>query len=269
MKNIFRLGSVFLASLIILSLASASLKTVSGNTGGACFLPNNYQPSVEPLNELVISANTIPYIAYFMNQQVDSVSTVTGYDATVSAYSSSLNYLNNNFDEVAFFSKGHRGLWPENIYSHMSLLDHLGYGTTDSNDIYPYTSDKFRFVFLWHCETAELYPSVEDEYGYPGMTYCFTHDNTMTEYHRDTGWIVFLGWENGSPNFWSYIPEQYPWNNYQYCHWVYYFFEMLGSGNSVWNALEYASFNVYDMDFTCTPLYYWLMGWGDMDRGLV
>jgi hypothetical protein len=230
------------------------------STGSAAFCPNWYDPTQDPPGELQLAQVATEYIAYFMNQVYDYSILAINDSAIVPSYRAAIQYLNCE-DEVAFFSKGHRDLWPDAIYDHMALFDHYGNEVRDSEDIYPYSSGKFRFVFLWHCETAEMYPSTDDE----GMPYCFTHNNNMVLYGQDNGYNVFLGWQDGSPAFVTIIDQQYPWGYWQYAHWVYLFFAAMSWGWTVEGALNYACNIIYSQDFTCTPLYYWLKVWGCED----
>lgn len=245
------------------------MQPVYGSSGCASFCPSYYVEEMDPSGELELAETLTEYIAYFLNVQYDDSYLFTNDVVTVSYYMGVIDDLDDSYDDVGFFSKGHRGRWPDDPWPHISLYDHYGDQVRDSEEIYPYSSQKFHFVFLWHCETSELYPSEEDEYGWVGMPYCFTHNNNMAKYGRYMGYHVFLGWENASPPVIDYVQEQSPWNEWQYAHWAYLFFYNLSEGGSVLDALDYASYEIYSNGFTCTPLYYdKLVVWGCMDIDL-
>ena len=215
MKRTAKIASVFLASLVaIFTIPQSIIQPVYGSMASDSFCPNYYyNEEFDPPGEHQLAEELTEYIAYFFAERYDYSYLLTNDSATVYYYRTLINILDNS-DEAGFFSKGHRNLWPYPTCDHMALFDRNGNDVKDSQDIYPYSSGKFRFVFLWHCETAEMYPSSDDE----GMPYCFTHNNDMELYGQDNGYNVFLGWENGSPTVKEPYPEQDPYGGWQYAH---------------------------------------------------
>ena len=264
MKGTAKITSLLLASLFAtLIITRSTIQPVYGYTASASFCPNYYYDSeYDPPGEHQLAETLTEYIAYFFAERYDYSYLLTNESATVYYYRIMINSLNNS-GEAGFFSKGHRNRWPHPTYDHIALFDRNGNDVRDSQDIFPYSSGKFRFVFLWHCETAELYPSSDDE----GMPYCFTHNNNMVLYGQDYGYNVFLGWEDASPPVVESYPEQEPYGNWQYAHWAYLFFEAMSWGWSVEGALDYACNILSNLSFSCSHLYYWLIVWGCEDIG--
>lgn len=269
MKRTAKIVSVFLASLITIFIIPPNvIQPVYGSYGSAFFCPGLYWPPHDPSGEIELAEDTAGFYN-MLESCFDESYLIMNEDADVEHYVDAIAYLSQNFDYVFFYSKGHRGRWPPLDYSHLDLRDYYNStpGVRDSEEVFPYSSTNFRIVFLWHCETAEMYegfyPGYEED---PiGMPFCFTHNNDMDLYGRYTGYNVFVGWEGESFPFISYVADQEPWNEYQYAHWVYYFFERLSEGGSVLDALNHATNTISNRDFTCSDLYYNLKVWGCMD----
>lgn len=230
-----KLISIFLASLfIIFSAPTKSVLPAQASTGCGVFCPNYYVSSVEPPGELSLAEATTEYIAYFLDYQYDDVYVYMNEDATAAAYNNTIGTLADSYDEAAFFSKGHRNLrtlvYPGDS---IGLYDHTGgqdpvHTTWDTTISQLSEGGNFKFVFLWHCSTAELYKDIPDTkyYGYlypGGLPLAFTNDWDM-ELYGDADDHTFIGWVDGSPNFIADYPDT--WNGYyNYAHFAYYFFE--------------------------------------------
>ena len=188
-------------------------------------------------------------------------------DATVSRYSSIIWTLNTYYDQSIVFSKGHRGF---DYGLHITLVDHFGENVIDYSHILVNTSNKFRFAFIWHCQTAQYYPwdPEVDEIPY-GMPYCWTHDNSMGTYGH-SGDRVFLGWwpgpyDGSSPQFYTFCVDEL-WN---YGHVAYLFWYHMCEGYSVAQTFEFLAQTVYNQQyFSDTELHDWLMAWGNVDMTL-
>jgi hypothetical protein len=173
-------------------------------------------------------------------------------DATRSTYTSRLQALKYSCDKIVIFSKGHRGLPYYPNTNHISLIDHNYDDVIDYNHIYPYTTYAQNvFTFIWHCETAEKYPCYFDQYGYFGMPYCWTHDNSM-QYYGQSGSHVFLGWVNESPQFETPINAQYKFAQVAFWFWYY----ACQGDNVLWSLNHLASRIWGTTYFTDTELVY-------------
>jgi hypothetical protein len=267
-----------LLNLLVLSApqlisVTPSVPVASASIASANFLPNN-RSCLDTINELTLSLN----VAQYVSSVLDNCFYYYGDACTVSAYCSLLSLLKNNYDEVTVFSKGHRGVpylssTPANS-DHRSLLDHYGDDLIDSAHIYPRTSSGNVVTFIWHCETALKYPSSNDTYGWYGMPYCWTHDNTMEQYN-DTGSQVFLGWTNEVPGGDYPLPGGSPQYEFEivpdthiYAHVAYYFWYYMTNGDTVEEALDNLCDDIYNDNFEDTDLNGWLVAWGNIDLEL-
>ncbi|MFW6117222.1 MAG: hypothetical protein ACOC6G_01390 [Thermoproteota archaeon] len=183
-----------------------------------------------------------------------------------------LEALEQYCDDVTVFSKGHCTPWGNG--RHYQLL--CTFSTEDNDeqvkdswDIWPATDQsKCDFVFLWHCGTADSYPLAppyQDQYGYIGMPFCFSHNVAMTKY-GDSGPCVFLGWDWWSPQFANKIPENTYWQYAQFAVGIFYYMHHYG-----WNlryTLNHLSNSIYGVDFDLCPLHNDLIVWGNMDFSL-
>jgi len=186
--------------MCILSLSSVSLafgNLASATTGAVNFLPNKsyYPPNgFDTLNEEQLSLSTAQYITTRLaSKYPNSYFSAYGATCTLNNYQTVTSYLTNNYDNVVFYSKGHRGM----SGSHISLLDNVANGFYDHNIGSKTSYDKNRFTFIWHCQTAMYYnnngaPNT-DPIGAVGMPYAFTHNNYLQKWDT-TGHQVYLGW---------------------------------------------------------------------------
>jgi hypothetical protein len=285
-KRTAKIASVLLASLFVITfLPSSIIQPVYGSSGAAVFCPSYYvgEP-YEVYDEIGLAESTCEAIASMLDSRYGMVILKVNESATHNNYIGYIDMLGNLYDEVGFFSKGHRNLRNENNWGTIGLYDHWGPSNEstvwDYEDIEPYTDGaNFRFVFIWHCDTAQLYKETpvysrgEDEYT-GGMPYVFTHDWDMNYYGQDTGYHVFLGWIGESANFFTEFPDQQPWGGWQYAHFAYLFFAALTESYpaemnyNVEGALNFALNYMSNMDFTCSYLFEWLVVWGCEDIGL-
>jgi len=188
------------------------------------------------------------------------------------------------------FSKGHRGV---PVSGHISLLDHNGYQMADNSFIYPRTSSKNTFTFMWHCETAVPYNSGGvnwDPYGQVvGMPYAWTHNNGMGKY-GNTGNQVYIGWNTAQfltlynrtsqqnynvtvmPGTTLVGSPQYEWDidiTYNFANVAGVIWSNLGDGKSVATALDDMSRLIYGEKFVeNSVLKDWLIVWGNQGLGL-
>lgn len=229
---------------------SISKSVVSATTGQAVFCPNNFQPGLDTQNEISLSTATCTWIASLLASR-STYGCYLEIDTTVSEYISVLDTLNTWFNPEIVFSKGHNPPWSQGA-DHYYLVDHNGAQVRDSIEIWPHTSEKFQFVFLWHCATAESYPSNYDEDGWQGHAMCWTHDNTMVPFSYPWyGEKVFIGWDAGydmehkSPQF-----EAQAIGVWNYAHVAYLFwYAMVDLDCSVYEALNYVTNQVWNIDF--------------------
>jgi hypothetical protein len=259
---------VLLLSLLVFSTASLiSGNIVSAYVGSADFCPNYFWEGLDTEEELEVSEATCTYITSMLaNRYATGCYYSYNDDCTVYRYCSILSTLNNSgiIDEIVVFSKGHRGL-PYNVShgntNHISLLDHDGDDLIDIEHIYDRTSSKNTFTFLWHCETAEKYETgdpPEDEFGYYGMPYCWTHNEDLVCY-GGSGDVVFLGWVDESPQFLTEAEDPY-----NYAHVAYYFWYYMCDGDTVEEALNNIAYYIFgDANYLASDLCDWLVVWGD------
>jgi len=250
--------ALLLGLLVFSTVSLISVNTVSAYVGSAVFLPNYFYDPPDTEDELELAEETCTYIRGMLaNRYATGTYYAFNDDCTVSAYCSILSTLDNSgiIDEIVVFSKGHRGYpflgYPWYNDNHISLLDHYGSALLDDPHIYDRTSSKNTFTFIWHCETAEKYPegATEDEIGYYGMPYCWTHNEDLDDYGGD-GNVAFLGWVDGSPQF-EYQAEGM-WN---YAHVAYLFWYYMCDGEDVEGALnEIADVVFGDDNYLSCPL---------------
>jgi hypothetical protein len=244
-------------SLFAVSVFSS---VVYADTGSAAFCPNYWWQDLDTENEIYLSTTITEYVADCLDDRYGYCFLNTDEDATVSDYADVIWTLNVAYDQAVFFSKGHRGIWVSN---HRSLCDHYGDDVRDSVEIYNNTSEDFLFCFIWHCESAEIYPSSQDQYGWRGMPYCWTHDNNMQQYGSSTD-HTYLGWYEGSPQMEYDIDEQYPWLNWTYAHFTYLFFETMYYDYTVYETLNYLAGEIWsEQYFSGTELWFKLMVLGN------
>ena len=203
---------------------------------------------------------------------------------TMFGYDLLLTFMQNNYDEIVVFSKGHRGMpyinaSPSNT-NHYSLLDHNGASVVDSANIYTRTSSKNVFTFMWHCETANKYPGggvvPYDYWGYYGMPYCWTHNPSM-QYYGTVGEQVYLGWNNNVPQVDYPQPRggspQYEYvysSPYWYAHVSYLFWTYMCQGYTTRDALDRVAAQIHGPGYTFndTVLKDWLIIYGNENLGL-
>jgi hypothetical protein len=273
-KRTTKIVSVFLASLFaIFFVPTGVIQPVYASTGCGVFCPNydTGNPTIDPEGELELAEDTTEYIAYFLGLRYDSVYSYINEDASLANYANTIETLANSYDEAGFFSKGHRNLRGDD-WNSIGLYDHTGWPEStvwDSTISQLSEGGNFKFVFIWHCSTAELYKEISGYYSHPtypgGMPLAFTHDDNMNLYGQDTGYHVFLGWLGGSPNFVAQFPDGQEYGYWQYAHWAYLFFSAVAGNYNVEGALSYACNYMSNLDFTCSSLYYKLFVWGCED----
>jgi hypothetical protein len=276
-------ASILLSCVLGLSIIPLfSANFASASTGAVNFLPNYFYPeegTFDTDNEITLSLSTAQYItAQLATKYPSSYFSAYGTTCTLSNYRTVTSYLQNNYDYVVFYSKGHRGIGG----SHIALIDHYNENFYDL-DIGTRTSySKNRVTFIWHCESAEYY-----NYGGPntdplgraiGMPYAFTHNHYLVEY-GSSGTQVFLGWANRA-NFvlWNgttlniVASPQYEWQiaatNYNYADVAKQFWLYMCQGDTVSVALNKVSNTIYGTTFTSGDLYNWLLVYGNLNRGL-
>jgi hypothetical protein len=276
--------SLVLVSLLLTSAFSAlSINLVAAPGPIATnFLPNNFQYGIDTETEIAYSIAVGEYIDSALDDYLSPNICIYSENCTVYTYNYVLFLLAYyNYDDIITYSKGHRGLpyYPENT-NHISLLDHYGDGFWDST-IYTYTSAENVLTFIWHCQTALKYPGddtiPQDEHGYYGMPYCWTHNQYMDNY-GSLGSQVYLGWTDkvpddeeypqplgGSPQYeYAIVP-----NTWNYLHVAYYFWYYMCDGATVNEALSNIAYLIYGEDsFYHTDLNGWLVAWGNMDLEL-
>ena len=263
--------------ICILTLSPTPLifaNTASASVGAATFLPNNIQIGTDTPREIDLSTDTSNYISNMLSVRYP-YHVIEKTDATVYSYNTFLTLMQNNYDEIVVFSKGHRGM-PYLNYNpassnHYSLIDYYGDDVVDATNIYQKTSSKNVFTFIWHCETANKYPGngipPNDYWGYYSMPYCWTHNANMQQYGT-SGDQVYLGWNNNVPG--NNYPQprggspQYEWtysSNYWYAHVSYLFWNYLCQGYTTKQALDMVAYQIHGSGYTFddTVLKNWLI----------
>lgn len=88
------------------------------------------------------------------------------------------------------------------------------------------------------------------------------------DYYGNSGDYVYLGWMGRSPQFDKYIDDQA--TNYIYWfHFAYWFFQRtLDPYNSVKDTLQSLSWDIYNCYFEASPLYGYLVAWGNWNMHL-
>ncbi len=250
-------------AIVLLLLSTVAIPTLSstltsGSTGYANFCPNymieEYPP--DTAQEIQKSRETAQTITGYLQAYNYPYGCYYAYDdsCTVSYYELVLEYLN-DYDQSIIYSKAHRNLpyctaTPSDS-AHMSLYDHNGDDLLDYPDIYYRTVTGCAMItFIWHCETAESYPTTYHYlYGYSGMPYCFTHDDSMEQMDNE-GTQVFIGWINESQAYLNIAS-----GNYHFWQVADYFWYFLCNGLSVHEALDNISGMWGYYAFTDCPLY--------------
>jgi hypothetical protein len=174
-----------------------------------------------------------------------------------------------NHPTTAIFYHGHAGKinitnniedgpWRYFIYEQRSQ-GYQGIPTTvdDWQDVYPYTENNHRFVFLWACMQGDEVGGYTSGY-HRGMPYTWSHRNNLSTdgyADPDTGNYIFIGFENISKSL-----SEWPTVNDTYKNWLVFFYYYATSGYSIHQALDKASELVwYDTEgwqyFYQTPLY--------------
>src|SRR3989304_74541 len=133
-----RLSTILIVLLFASTMSMLSRNSTSASVGAANFLPNNFQQGLDTDNEISLSlataeyiTNTIPYDCLYSY----------GESCTVDVYKSYTSSLQNSYDQVIVFSKGHRGI--PYLYAtppsdrHRSMLDHNANNYIDWADIFP------------------------------------------------------------------------------------------------------------------------------------
>lgn len=268
MKQKKIIESFLLLSLLFLLTPSINSSVFAYEGGTAVFCPNTYIPYPEgpdTENELYVSYQTCYYISNFLSNYGNNDLNYYRHDEQVGEYTwgAYLYTLKSNTDYATIFSKGHNVQnWNPNHY--MLLDNDAGDGATDSNHIWSYTSNNENyFVFIWHCGTAQSYPSSQDAYGWYGMPYAFTQNNNMN-YYGTTGDYIYMGWDWYSPQFETEITWQNPDLNWTYAHYAYFFFDYMTNGNSVWTSLALVSDDIGSTTFGGSGLYGDLVCYGNV-----
>lgn len=252
-KNIAVVISVLLISLLSLSLAQSTSKNfVAATIGNAVFCPNNVVPGLDTEYEITLSSATCFAIANLLNNR-NNVICYWMLNATLYDYLGVLDILDTNYNPEIVFSKGHNVPWNDGTY--YRLIEHNGDPNyVRDSDIFDYTSDRFAFVFLWHCGTAESYPPGQSGGTYleQGHGYCWTHNPNMYLY-TNGGSQVFLGWNWTSPQFETDI---YYGSIYNYAQVAYYFWAQMCDGYTVDETLTFLATELFETwDFEDTALY--------------
>ena len=277
--------ALLISLLLISAIALLSANLVSASVGAANFLPNNFQSGIDTQNEVTLSRNTAQYITTALANFNYPYGCYYSYDTdcTVSRYDSILSTMQNNYNQIIVFSKGHRGTPyyldnPPN-WNHSSIIDNVGNNVIDATDIYSRTSiSKNVVTFIWHCETALHYtPGTipHDTRGYYSMPYTWTHNQNLNCYGT-SGSQVFLGWTNvvpgppypqqagGSPQYEYSINPNYNYANVAGMFWYY-----TTSGYTISQALNQIASTIYGQgNFNQTPLYGWLVAYGNINLNL-
>jgi hypothetical protein len=113
-----------------------------------------------------------------------------------------------------------------------------------------------------------MYPVSSPYYdadGYIGMPLCWTHNVDM-DYYGTSGDYVYLGFTGTSPQFDSLMPSAY--GEWYWFHLAYFFFDIATQHNSIIATLNYLSWEIYGTSFTGTPLYNYLIIWGNQNMYL-
>jgi hypothetical protein len=189
----------------------SSIIPVNASNSHTIWVPN-YETGYEPEYEESYSCAVCEVIKDTIDNHGNFQNSAIYHNATVSAsyYVYMTRYYEENYDYCAVFSKGHCTPWGT-CQEHYCLKAHLGSSIKDAT-LKDVTGNDYDFVFIWHCGTAEEYPSTVcnnpacSGYGeYKGMCYSWTNDNTLaTNGHNETtdnGAEVFLGFINASYNF--------------------------------------------------------------------
>ncbi|MEM4733849.1 MAG: hypothetical protein QXD70_04910 [Candidatus Bathyarchaeia archaeon] len=127
----------------------------------------------------------------------------------------------------------------------------------DYEDIYPYTLNNHRFVFIWACMQGNEvggYTSAGGGY-HRGMPYAWSHISSLSANgyaYPDTGNYILIGFENMSRSI-SYWPT--PQNTYK--NWLVFFYYFATNGYSIRRSLDEASKLVWGTTrlFGSTELY--------------
>ncbi|MEM2082062.1 MAG: hypothetical protein QW744_07335 [Candidatus Bathyarchaeia archaeon] len=273
-------GTLLLLSILVALLVQCIvIDTVNAYYGAGVFCPNNYISNQWPWDtpdEINFSTTCCWYISaylfshYYPGQVYYKYGDPFDNDPIVTpdTYMDCLDYLEEQYSAVTVFSKGHCSPWGYGgLYRRLHCTINGTYAR-DSIEIYPHTDQfKCRFNFIWHCGTTNSYPYWPPfpPDGPPSMPFAFTHNLGMTEY-GNSGSCVFAGWDYASPQFYTVIPDHYPWQWGQLAVAVFYY--MHYNYWSLGYTLNYLSNLIYGVNFNQSPLYNELIVLGNMDMPL-
>jgi hypothetical protein len=229
------------------------------------YSPNYWVTGYDYDNELDYTTQVLQTIQWWFsingNNYGVNYNNVTYTDNTLKAnYISNTQYVENNYDQYAVFSKGHIAPWANSgsgtAGTYYSLADNAGTLVKDSQDIYPLTTGKSKCTWIYHCGTAMSYPSTySSTYGWSGMPMAWTHNNAMnymSGYTSTSGNHVYVGFANFSHQF---LDPAYRNSDYGYFverTWMYLTYYRL----SMSDALDEASYDTWNVNYySQTPLY--------------
>ena len=274
--------------LFVCLLALSSAPAIFGNyasaqNSGTCaanFLPNYYVPYapggvvLDTANETALSESTANYIKSVLNSKYP-IFDYRNSTCTDSNFRSIVNALQ-NYEKAVIYSKGHRNAYSSGGYTHYGLIMNNG-GTAWDYEIYPRTSSKNTNSFIWHCQTG-IQPSsnYESGVGYCGLPIAFQHDALPKWGSTSAGNQVYLGWTDQVPG--SGYPlsagsPQYEWkinSNYNYANVAATYYYYVGQGYSTIYTMNELSSMIYGYSYSygSSPLYYWLVYYGNGGVGL-
>jgi hypothetical protein len=233
-----------------------------------CFMAESMQGvSATPNSKAEIYASThkqneteIPWESYIINDIASYFNTV-GYDySTYNGTNSATVYANiendqENYERVAIFHFGHMA-GPATYYGN-SDNDIIYHNTVDQHTN-GYT-DKHFFVFLWSCFSADnnasSLPSASPDPNYMAQSWTQRANLNIDGYHNDNGPAdCFIGFNGSSPGLGFTIFENSYVYGYEFIDRFYY--RALVQGHySVHDALNQASYDLFNDEFDNSPLY--------------
>jgi hypothetical protein len=277
MAAVRKIVPVLLIILLITSIATiTSIQAVKATNAALMFTPNYVPPGYpETQQELTYSDSVASMIMYYFQNYGGNYGYLYNCQdsaASQNQYISSLNYAQNNSYNTVVYSKGHEVPWGNGNYYELYPNDYnpnIDNGVKDSTNVYPNTGSSDRFVVLWHCGTAmSYYSTYNSNYGWDGMAYDFTHDNSMSKDgygSHDPGVYVFIGFINYSEEYLS--PTNY--GSYNYGDFVSYFYMYLLQGHDTVNkALDYATAAVTQNQITTFGCWSFHTGQNEGGNGL-
>ncbi len=267
-----KIGVLLLLSILVISLPQMmNLNVAKASNAAVTYCPNYLEEEDGENDRSIEVCDAID--SYLTNSgDFNDCYYYTWDDVTRNWIGFVADGLEDYYDYVAVFFKGHDTPWSCGSVTHYGIHDYNGARAEDSLIICGNTTQgEHDFVFLWACGTAQWHPG-----GYCwscggglGHVFSWTHDSTTSQsgyLYPDTDDEVFLGWTWSSTNF--VTPTNYNGKDVGYFA-IRFYYHLMQENDSVIDALNDAASDAYgDATFTECPLWGSLYVYGNGNQGL-